>query len=204
MKPLSKRVLYIFKTYYADEAKKRLENFLTMADAFMQEQTFEFDSYFIDSNRLVKAVDSYFLDVIKYKEYHFDSNDTNDIYGEDWIIAIHKRKKINDSKVAAFTAKWLLKTMPIYINPLPTQLILDDYACHINESFALQCALYCLVGKNFASIDSDDYDKLFYDFKYRPFDERAYFSRFELLEKNVSLKLAAVQNQLLNKDSENG
>ncbi len=154
--------------------------------------------YYVAEERIIKAVDSYFLDVIKYKEYHFDCN--LELHSEAWSKYIHDNKKINDSKVAAFSAKWLLKAAPIYIIPKADTPIVSDFLCHINEFFVLNCVLYCLLKYDFDLIDEDDYKKLFYDFKYRSFDDRAYFSRFELLEKNVALKAALKANS--NADSD--
>lgn len=188
MEVISKRIKYIFEKYYMDVAKERFHILLDSAHKFMSAQTFNCDGYFIDENRLAKAVDSYFLDVIKFKEYHFNNEDFDDIHSEEWIRRIHVDQKINDSKVAAFTAKWLLKSSLIYVKSSIDQPILDDFTCHINEAFALNCVLYTLLGHKYDLLDRDDLDKLFYDFKYRPFDERGYFSRFESLEKNVELK----------------
>lgn len=189
MKSISKRYSDIFNKYYIETAKHRFVFLINFIDSWMSKINIgnEF-VYFVDHERLSKAIDSYFLDVIKFKEYHFDTENA-DVYSEAWCKEIHENKRINDSKVAAFTAKWLLKASPISIIPRDfASTILrpeNDDVCHINEHFALDCALYALLREDFIKIDRDSYTSLFYDFKYRNFDERAYFSRFSLLLKLI-------------------
>ncbi|MEE9338380.1 MAG: hypothetical protein V3U87_09890 [Methylococcaceae bacterium] len=185
MKSISKRYSDIFNKYYAKTAKSRFNFFIGFIDSWMSKIVIgnEF-AYIVDHERLSKTIDSYFLDVIKYKEYHFNAS-VDDIYSETWCKEVHEEHKINDSKVAAFTAKWLLKAAPISIIPRNITSSIhrpeNDNLCHINERFALDCALYALFRDDYLSLDDKSYDSLYYDFKYRNFDERAYFSRFSLL-----------------------
>jgi hypothetical protein len=191
MKNISKRIATIFEKYYMDRAKERAVLIISFAHELMSNVNFPEDGYYVDENKIIKALDSYFLDVIKYKEYHFNCDDDGgdiDVFSEDWARHIHLNKKINDSKVAAFTSKWLLKASPIYVVPSSENKVLDDFTCHINAFFVLNCVLYCLLQYDHDLVDQDDYDKLFYDFRYRIVDDRPFFSRFELLEKNVRLK----------------
>jgi hypothetical protein len=163
--------------------------------------------YSVDHERLSKTIDSYFLDVIKYKEYHFNA-DIDDIYSEAWCKEVHEEHKINDSKVAAFTAKWLLKAAPISIIPRNISSSIrrseNDNLCHINERFALDCALYALFRDSYLDLDDNSYESLYYDFKYRNFDERAYFSRFSLLLNLVKEREARVNtNEKIEDQQEN-
>lgn len=188
MKSVSGRILDIFEKYYIERAAERCENIITYAHEFLSTLDYDVEGYYVDEGRISKAIDSYFLDVIKYKEYHFSAADNISIGGDAWDVSVHVHKKINDSKVAAFTAKWLLKASPIYVVQKKNKPITDDILCHINEFFVLNCVLYALLQDNFHLLDEDDYQKLFYDFKYRCLDDRAYFSRFELIEKNIRCK----------------
>lgn len=189
MKNISKRIATIFEKYYMDRAQERGLVIISFAHQMMSELDIDVEGYYLDENKIIKALDSYFLDVIKYKEYHFNCDDANvNVFTEKWARYIHVDKKINDSKVAAFTSKWLLKAAPIYLVPKKESPVFDDFTCHINSLFVLNCVLYCLLKYDHDLIDQDDYDKLFYDFKYRTLDDRSYFSRFELLEKNAILK----------------
>lgn len=188
MKSVSRRILELFERYYTKRAEERVIQIVSFAHSLMEGLDYDVAGYYVDENRIIKAIDSYFLDVIKYKEYHFNCEKHSDVNSQEWASYIHVEKKINDSKVAAFSAKWLLKASPIFILPKDGTPIVDDFLCHINEFFALNCVLYCLLQYDYDLIDEDDYKKLFYDFKYRMFDERSYFSRFELLEKNAKAK----------------
>ena len=182
---ISKRYSEIFNKYYADTSKRRFKNFIAFFESWIGKIDIP-DGFepFMDYERLSKSIDSYFLDVIKYKEYHFNAYHV-DIYSEAWCKEIHEEKKINDSKVAAFTAKWLLKASPIAIIPKDNSHRIyrpeNDGLCHINERFALDCSLYALLRESYLNLDKETYYSLFYDFKYRNFDERLYFSRFCLL-----------------------
>jgi hypothetical protein len=171
-----------------ERAKERGLVIISFAHELMSGLNLDVEGYYIDENKIVKALDSYFLDVIKYKEYHFNCEESVDIFSEKWAQYIHVDKKINDSKVAAFSAKWLLKAAPIYIVPKANTPVLDDFICHINAFFVLNCVLYCLLKYDHDLVDQSDFEKLFYDFRYRTVDDRSYFSRFELIEKNVLLK----------------
>ena len=188
MKSVSRRILSIFEKHYMERAEDRIVIVTSFAHTFLASLDYDVEGYYVDDAKLIKAIESYFLDVIKYKEYHFDGPADVDVYSEAWAKYIHVEKKINDSKVAAFSAKWLLKASPIYVVQKKDAPIADDIVCHINELFVLNCVLYALLQENFSLVDEDEYKKLFYDFKYRTLDERAFFSRFELLEKNVRLK----------------
>lgn len=154
----------------------------------MKNMEIEAEGYYVDENKIIKALDSYFLDVIRYKEYHFNNSGSMDVFSEEWAKRIHSKKKINNSKVASFFCKWLLKAAPIYIVPNEETEMPNDFIAHINSFFVLNCVLYCLLQYDYDMIDQDDYDKLFYDFRYRSIDDRLYFSRFELIEKNIKLK----------------
>lgn len=192
MKSISKRYSHIFNQYYAQTAKKRFHFCITFIDSWISKIDIgdEF-IHVVDHERLSKAIDSYFLDVIKYKEYHFNS-DIEDVYSEAWCKDVHEEHRINDSKVAAFTAKWLLKAAPISIMPKDfsssTPRPENDDICHINERFALDCSLYALFRNSYLNLDASSYENLYYDFKYRNYDERIYFSKFSLLFELVKLR----------------
>jgi hypothetical protein len=183
MKVISERISYIFSKFYFERAEKRFIHLLKFAHHFMKQFNTDGYGYYVDEARLSKCVDSYFLDVIRYKEYHFTSDGQAEINSEAWYDVIHRQKKINDSKVAALTAKWLLKSCPIALikTSADCKSILSDELCHINQLWALNCALYALLKDDFKYLNKSDFEDLFYDFKYRVFDERAYFSRFELI-----------------------
>lgn len=154
----------------------------------------------------MEIIRSYFIDVIRYKEYHFSADDKTDPvtgkaiqidpFSERWIDEVHE-KLINESKVAAYTAKWILAYKPLTIisdasldlngaeNP---QHIQTKLYANINEVYALNCALSVL------KVDYDDVpenriDELIYNFRFRKFEEGLYFmilSRSYLLSEEDS------------------
>lgn len=89
----------------------------------------------IDLFSLGEVVRSYFLDAIRYKEYHFDPRDIAEsslvktkladhklesLHDLDplsplWTELVHTTANINSSKVAAYTVKWILRHKPISV-----------------------------------------------------------------------------------------
>ena len=113
---------------------------------------------------------------------------------ETWEDLLHNEKngkRLKLSKVAALTAKWLLKYKPI------TLLVDDDQsvkkidphtrriASFINEDFALSHALI-LMKIDPKKIAENMQEGLLYHFKYRPFDERHFFLIFEMIEERFA------------------
>ena len=134
---ISKRTNAIYHLYYEDRERQRFENlykiFDTMAafvDAADLGATLDLD-YF----GLAEVVRSYFLDTIRYKEYHFDPKDAAespdvkeklaqlnlssleeiDALSPIWTELVHTTVNINASKVAAYTVKWILRHKPISV-----------------------------------------------------------------------------------------
>lgn len=76
MKPggVSRRTDAIYKQFYSERVVQRLENLYIVFDAMAQ----QIDAanlgakIEIDYECLAEVVRSYFLDIIRYKEYHFD------------------------------------------------------------------------------------------------------------------------------------
>lgn len=208
-RPVSPRIDRIFKDFYKDAAVERYLLLVKMAQEFVgQLDILSGCNVYISDLKILKAVDSYFLDVIRYKEYHFQtemgdaasrtesekSERENAFYGKEWAHKVHVGKLINDSKVAAFLAKWLLKASPIYIVPDDSEKLSEDQKSVLicaNELFALTCALYAL-RIDIKDISPEDIDDILYNFRFRAFDERAYFTKFDLMKRIYPSHAAAV------------
>lgn len=191
-RPISERIGYIYKKFYATRAEDRSVKMAQLADAFVKglglEQSCDVR---IDFEKIIKLVDSYFLDVIRYKEYHFTANKHFDLDHNcgQWAETIHK-KLINDSKVASFVAKWILMAKPIYLFPKDDKQDLsfqdEEIRVAVNELFAITNVLDALkINRN--EVSEKDIDDLLYHFRFRPYNERDFFLIFETLQKNVEL-----------------
>ena len=189
-KPISLRIQQIYSDYYAEQADKRFCRLSLIAINFLKElkildHMYEFH---IDEAKLDHAVLSYFLDVIRYKEYHFNPKsqeniDSVDVYSKKWSSIIHN-KFLNDSKVGSFTVKWILKSSPINLVLKNTDYDPSDdemkIATTVNERFAVICLMECL---NLRFIPPKEHRSLMYDFRYRNYDEKIYFKRYDSLQK---------------------
>lgn len=194
---VSRRTAAIYSRYYEDREAQRAENlyllFVDFANAV--ESAGEVVSLQMDYARLGELVRSYFLDVIRYKEYHFGPDPKHEDYdelksklriaslddldplSEKWTELVHTTANINQSKVAAYTVKWILTYKPISVVSSQASMEpakLSYLISSINEFYALSCALYALELRADA-ISPRKLDELIYSFRFRKYDEAAFF-----------------------------
>lgn len=200
--PISDKYLGIYETYYARAAKQRFVEIGLSVKMFKQSilsRHFDFTSFYdcyVDDVRLKHAVYSYFMDIIRHKEFHFNGTGTGDE-----PVSVHGDrsdggKYIDTNKQAAYMVKWLLKTKPISIMICPetNKAWLEvielaarqkDLIIYTNEMFALIYATGVL-GVNPMKIDNSYKERLIYQLHYRPFEEGACIEMFDLLKKLYS------------------
>jgi hypothetical protein len=206
---VSKRSKAIYERFYRDREAQRFANLYQVFDTLAAyiDASHLGVKLEIDYLRLAEAIRSYFFDVIRYKEYHFDPkiekapveikemmvngdafNIANmDPLSADWARLVHTTVNINSSKVAAYTVKWILKNKPVSvmslkqsIGSISPDLSLDSEVssnpiiANINEYYALHCALLSL-GIDVARVSQKTIDELIYYFRFRNFEESAYF-----------------------------
>jgi hypothetical protein len=197
---VSKRVQVIYERHYADREEQRFENLYLIFDtlaAYVEASNFG-AKLEIDYLALAEIIRSYFLDTIRYKEYHFDpkcepdsealaklgtaSIEDIDPLSSAWTELVHSKVNINASKVAAYTVKWILRYKPISVictrtdevERQPSIELSHPFLVNINELYALHCAFLALdVDAN--KISKQKIDELIYCFRFRAFDESAYF-----------------------------
>jgi hypothetical protein len=197
---VSKRVAAIYEKFYREREEIRAQNLYLLFDEMAKAVEAAGHDYrlHIDFMRLGELVRSYFLDVIRYKEYHFDPDRNSsefssvakslgieseealtgiDPLSSEWTELVHSTANINRSKVASYTAKWILAYKPVSllnvgseITPLPGSIFLSS----INEYYALNCALFALEIPA-ASVQDSKIDEIIYSFRFRKYDEAAYF-----------------------------
>lgn len=209
---VSRRTKVIYDRFYADREAQR---FSTLYQVYEKLASYVEASNLgarieIDYLCLGEIVRSYFLDTIRYKEYHFDPKNVEDIddkklstevadalkefgvssldqldpLSAEWTELVHRSVNINASKVAAYTAKWILKYKPIsvlrvlsdtnHIPSKPQTVRPHPFLTNINEEFALHCALLVL-GVKAEQVPQKKIDELIYCFRFRDFDELSYF-----------------------------
>lgn len=201
---VSERTEQIYLRHYSDREQKRFANLYTVFDrlAILVDGAQVGARIAIDVDVLGEVVRSYFLDVIRYKEYHFDpdpdaikksdegyyvwgqaeNSEFIDPLSEKWTELVHRGVNINGNKVAAYTAKWILKFKPISvltnseadvnnIKSIPNQSHILNF---INEYYALYCVLAALE-IDAKLIDPRKIEELIYTFRFRNFEEKSFF-----------------------------
>lgn len=178
---ISHRIDWIYENLYNERCEQRFENlyevFLALEKAVESQ-----DSglrLIIDLDRLSELIRSYFIDVIRYKEYHFSPENDVDIFSKEWAEGVHSMN-INASKVASLTAKWVLNYKPVGVisksvpkTPPKTSFIIAN----INEIFAFQCALLALE-LEMSEIPPQRVREIVYNLRFRKFEEGLYFLLF--------------------------
>lgn len=190
---VSARVDRIFKTYYSAVCEEKVDQYYDGAVKAAKGARFgaKFHPH-IDKGRVQDFAYSYFLDVIKYKEYHFTPKVKTgelmpDPYSEQYMEAVHKEnpdpaldKAINLPKVAAFTAKWWLRHQPIIIltkvGYTPTEKEFTKQSL-INETFIQDICLREILKIKLTDVANRD---LLYHLKYRNLDDRGLMLAFSV------------------------
>lgn len=193
---ISRRIEAIYNRFYKKRIRNRFRIYKAVYAALEGEvqRTLPGYSLELDEIAVAEAIRSYFLDVIRYKEYHFNPERTGEKPSDinplsiKWIVAIHKKKRINSNKVAALSVKWLLMYKPISVRRNFSEMTSDKenyLTTHINEFFALSVGLYAL-DLSIQDLDSEIVREIVYNLRFRDYDEGAYFMIFK--PENLKLK----------------
>lgn len=191
---VSKRVDHILRTYYKDSTQKKLLQLIAEANATARALKLDQERFvvYVDEHRIKQIVISYYLDVIRYKEYHFNPKpNSGDLppLSKEFTEAVHGHnsdKVIHKAKVAAFTAKWILRYLPIYVYPkrhvaLNKLTVLEkEKLDNVNFWFALDHSC-SLIGRPAYLCPANIVDMLLYHFKYRTIDDRSLMLVFSMI-----------------------
>lgn len=195
----SHRVEAIFNSFYEKRVKDKNISLQSHVLSYLDNKT-GLDQFTasLDVIAVEKLCDAYFIDVIRYKEYHISPDDHNPIpvdpLSREWAIALHNEetgKRLKFSKIAALTVKWLLKYKPIIlsiddgIDPESIDPRSRRVASFINEDFALIHSMR-LINANISKVDEKTHADLIYHYKYRQFDERHFFLLYEMLQEKFA------------------
>ncbi|MEI6985327.1 MAG: hypothetical protein WCK65_04290, partial [Rhodospirillaceae bacterium] len=76
---VSRRISYIYKTYYGDASSKKFSHMYQECQLAVGTLGLDMGKYvyWVDKHRIGEIISSYYYDVIKYKEYHFNPKLTN-------------------------------------------------------------------------------------------------------------------------------
>lgn len=148
----------------------------------------ENDEVFAEINPLLaeQVVKAYLIDLIRYKEYHYNPRDAN-LKFDDYAKAIHQdseeARRLDRDKATAFLVKWILKIKPIQITLGKDFDFKNDTLVnkvnYINTDFALMIAANML-RIDFSQVPSKQRIMLRHQFQYRPFDENIFSMLFSV------------------------
>lgn len=206
------RVTDIYEKHYASKAKDQREYLVRMAYSFLQpkasleelgwlERIIEKFSgtvppdYFpedchvtamISPFHVERLVRAYWIDIIRYKEYHYNPANPDVDYAK-YADEIHNggdMRRLGHDKIAAYLVKWILKSQPIQVDlgemTDTKDPKLNDLIWYVNCYFALVIACDQLK-VNLASLDASLRSDLLYHFRFRPYDESAFTHIFKSL-----------------------
>jgi len=189
----SARIEYLFDKFYREKCDEKAGSLYDHASVFIKKYNGldEFHGH-IDSNAMLRIAEAYFIDIIKYKEYHLTPKVSENTIlstcptGEEWDRELHSPENqnlLNRSKIASFTTKWLLRGQPIkiiqkpeveYASFSPTEQQVDKI-WYVNEKFSIS-HLLSLLEVNSTTLAADYKNSLLkdllYHFKYRSYCER--------------------------------
>ncbi|MFV0410177.1 MAG: hypothetical protein ACK5LJ_10930 [Paracoccus sp. (in: a-proteobacteria)] len=210
----SRRYTAIFKDYYEKKSQEQIRYLDDMAELFLFPESalenkkgrwakaWDYVSskpkvrdYFSSDSigayacpfHLVNISKAYFIDIIRYKEYHYNPEEENIPY-EEYAKAIHggeKPRRLDADKRAAFLIKWILKTQPIQVE-LSKDADLDSYdnqnqVWYVNEHFSL-FVLWQTIGVKEKKVPEKEQLALLHQFRYRPYDENIFSLTFKKIQ----------------------
>lgn len=185
-KQVSTRIEYIFDQFYAEKAEERFSFLVDFANKFCASLDVGtgIQSY-VSREKIHALVRSHFLDIIKFKEYHSEPTEPGlgltHVNSRHWMEAVHSAKELSRNKVAAFTAKWIMKHAPLafFVEDNATVSFQDSYK--IVSANAVFAARVCLefLKLDIMRIDANKFERFVYHLMYRSLDDRALFGWLE-------------------------
>lgn len=194
----SLRVRYIFEKYYRNKARDLAWALYAHAGAYFSDYAkFKGLQKHVYLYEFKKISEAYFIDIIKYKEYHITSKDFSEEIptGEKWDDSIHGSRDgmyLNDAKRAAFLAKWLRVSTPVLVYPNKKNDGTELKQINITQgegiwyastsftiSFIINVVLQIDLAKLPRKVEQKSLKALFYHLRYRSYDERHFIMLFD-------------------------
>jgi hypothetical protein len=183
MKPISDRYQYLYANFYYDKARERYDNLVQYAESYIENIDFN-DKLFscVDTIKVDAFITSYFLDVMRFKEYHFQPS-VDGLAGYERDKCVHAEKLLNSGKVGAFTTKWLIKYSPVVLIPkegLGLNHVEQTFLAFAPFAIALNFSLR-LMDINPRDVPVDIHRDILYHIRFRGFDDRSFMLYYNLL-----------------------
>lgn len=197
----SVRICSIYENYYKDKSREKAHDMYRIAVNFFDNPSrWENWSVQLELFTFNYVCRAYFIDVIRYKEYHFASKNkipkdhsaqAISTSSEYWDEYVHNKSLLNHAKRASFIAKWLMLVKPITAvhlsmqesgQPIPSERDQKEYF-NLNAEFAIIYIITDCIGPAWENCPQKTrdkfYDDLLYHFKFRPVDEKHFFLIFD-------------------------
>ena len=188
MKPISERYKYLYSEFYYEKARERFAKLVEYLDVYRDQIDFKQKLFTeVDLVKVDAFVTSYYLDVIRFKEYHFNAGGETE-FSSARDIEIHGKKLLSKTKVGSFTTKWLLRYQPL------VTVARDPSNLDENERTYLEFAPFA-VALNFSlramdvkprSLPLDLHRNIMYHLRFRSFDDRTFILYYDLLLQRLS------------------
>lgn len=163
---ISRTLLENVNKLYGKKIAEKHENISTHASRFLTSHFKESDfSMIVSAHQINDVVHNYFVDIQRFKERR--DMHVNETY-------------ISNGKVAAFTAKWIMRLRPITVEPLDLARATSRdvfFAKYINEIFAIEHAEHLLE----VEVPEKLYKELAYEFRQKKLSETQLYMTFEQL-----------------------
>ena len=191
---ISLRIKHIYHRFYADRAEDKFVHMCGFINEYLNNYTILNDDFssFYSQKTIGALVDSYYLDVIRYKEYHFNPKGNTEFdFAKDggdarWAESVHS-KYISHNKVIAFTAKWFMKYKPVTITHPKSKDPTSEEFSHMDGLNSNICIALVRDMVRTAGCSEDQFNDmklmsdLAYHLRYRSYDERHFFMIFQQL-----------------------
>lgn len=199
----------IFEKYYEKKYKEQQDTLMNIAYQFLAPREFFKEKGLLGRLKSIAAKDyfskkskieaiispfhierlsrAYFIDIIRYKEYHYNPK-KEDVSYEDYVKEIHSgedMQRLGPDKIAAYLVKWIVKAQPIQVEiPEDAELKdpqLSDRIWYVNTYYALLVACEFLEF-SIGTIDKKFRLDLIHHIRFRAYDENSLVLLFRTMK----------------------
>jgi hypothetical protein len=142
-----------------DRREDILERYRTLKDLYEELSSLFRGKVYINKDLLLHAIESYFLDIQRLKEYH-------------------GIKYITDEKISAFLIKWILKIKPIQVKQ---GVEADRYCFLANEIYGLAAGLL-MINVELTLMEKNLKYELIYSLHNRDFEPKLFSTTLRLIK----------------------
>lgn len=161
---ISKKLIEEVKATYGTKISEKHDNICVHASEFVKKHfADEAHQIIISGSQITDVVLNYFVDIHRFKERRGMDDDNS---------------YVSNGKIAAFTAKWIVRLRPICVEPLSETSASPEekvFAKYVNEIFAIEHAELILN----TSLSAKLYRELAFEFRQKKLSETQLYMTLE-------------------------